>query len=149
MTYKEQHTNNNTTAEHQATTSSFAATTTTGSSVNTRPGVHYLSPQDYETIRQAYVEILGNLNIWKARDIELAINDGMQVGAILEAIEQTAMARKPSHYYFRAILKRYQACGLLTAADVLRDREQRAHERYEANSAQWSAWYTNPNDLPY
>ena len=151
MTYKAQHTNNKET-EQQTNNNHSSTTTSAGSSssVATEPGVHSLSAHDLEIIRQSYVDILGQLNASKAHDIERAIKAGLDAGAILEAIDQTAMARRPSHYYLRAVLNRYICYGLLTAADVLRDREERMRERYQANREQWSTWYHNPEeDLPW
>ena len=143
----EQTTNNKETNNNQATTMfTGASTTTTSSSVNTQPGVHTLDAHEWEMIRQEYVNILGPLNIYKAQDIEMAVDHGLEASAILEAIEQTAMARRPSHYYLRAILKRYLVNNLRTAADVQRDREERARERNLANRQQWSAWYSSPDD---
>ena len=126
--------------------SSINAATTTGSSITTAPGVHMLDAHDLELIRQYYVEILGPINAWKARDIELSIHAGMDASAILDAIEQTAMARRPSHYYLRAILRRYMSEGITTAEKAAQCREERRKERECANREKWSSWYASPED---
>ena len=76
----------------------------TSSSYHTEPGV-LCAPHDLEAIRQGYEQVLGLLNVFKARDIEAALRSGLDAGAILDAIEETAMAPRPSHYYLRAILR--------------------------------------------
>ena len=78
--------------------------------------------------------------------IERAINNGLQTSAILDAIEETAMAPRPSHYYFRAIVVRYMQEGILTQEQAEAQRYKRRHERQMARMRQEAAWYNNPDE---
>ena len=127
-------------------TSACPAATTTSSSINTEPGVFSIDPSDLEVIRQYYVTLLGPLNYYKARDIERAAEAGIDASGILDALEQTAGARRPSHYYLRAVLARYISDGIHSAADAEAARERRRLERDTANRERWSNWYASPED---
>ena len=113
------------------------------SSIGHGPG-RVLNALEMETIRQAYVDALGDLNVFKARDIEAAISEGLEASAILDALEQTAMAARPSHYYLRAILRRYAAEGIHTSAEAEAARAQFRARRAAAHQAAGAAWYKNP-----
>lgn len=133
----------------QRADSSSSSSTTTTTTMNNGAG-RVLFPQDYEAIRTGYVDVLGQLNGFKARDIEWAINNGLEASAILDALEVTAMAKRPTHYYFRAILHRYATFGIHTAEDAERDREAWAARREAANRESWGAWYKDPaEDMPW
>ena len=152
MTQREQTTTNFVTRTRTTTKSEnrFAAAATGGSSYHTEPGVfkrRELEPMELEEIRQAYAEVLGPLNSVKAHDIETAIDAGLDGSAIVDAINETAMARRPSHYYLRAVLRRYMAEGIFTAARAEQLRQQRRRERMAANRRQWDNWYQGPDDL--
>ena len=111
---------------------------------------HILSPLDYEAIRTMYVDVLGPLNRIKARDIEVAIANGLQASAILDALYETALAARPSHQYMRAILRRYVSFGIYTAEDAEKDREQFRAQREASNREKWGAWYKDPtDDMPF
>lgn len=114
--------------------------------IHTDPGVFYLSPQDMETIRQYYSSILGPLNMVKAAAIERAIGAGLTASAILDALEQTALAPRPSHAYLTAILQRYMAEGITTAEEAEQQRFQRRHEREMARVEREHNWYMTPAD---
>jgi hypothetical protein len=131
---------NTKTAERQRNKISSSTTT-----IDTEPGVLLLHPVDMEAIRTGYVDILGPINAIKARAIEAAINSGLDASAILDALEQTALAARPSHAYLCAILRRYITQGIRTAADAEADREAYAARREAANRER-AAWYADPSD---
>ena len=126
-----------------ATTDSYITTTTTSSSKATDPGV-LLDPAALEEIRQAYESVLGPLNSVKAYDIEHAIHAGLQTSAILDAIDQTAMAMNPTHYYLRAILRRYISDQIFTRERAERLRDIRRMAREARIESRWVAWYESP-----
>ena len=118
--------------EHNTTSS----TTTT---YHTEPGV-LCTPVELEQIRTVYEDVIGRLNMVKARDIEEALRAGVTAEGIVDALEQTAMAPRPSHYYLRAILRRYAERGIYTIKDAERDRYiRRAQQRYAREERE--AWY--------
>lgn len=104
-----------------------------------------MNPIDLEAIRTGYVDVLGQLNAYKAQDIERAIAFGLDASAILDALEQTALAPRPSHAYFRAILGRYISQDIKTAQDAERDRDK-FRARREAANRERAAWYADPAD---
>lgn len=109
-----------------------------------------IDPQDLEAIRTGYVDVLGPLNIYKARDIETAFECGLQASAILDAIYQTALAARPTHAYLRAVLRRYASHGIYTEADAEADREEYRIKREAAYRDQRATWYRDPeNDFPF
>lgn len=137
MTYREQSTENKVT---EASEKKAAPATSSSTTVYTRPGVS-LHPWEYEQIRMTYSELLGDLNMYKAMDIQRAIDGGVELSAILDALEQTAMASRPTHYYFRAILRRYVEQHITTAEEAEAQRIERRKDRKAAKSAQWLGWY--------
>ena len=116
---------------------------TSSSSISHGAGRVQPSPMDLEQIRQMYVDVLGPLNAIKARDIEQAMNGGLTASAILDAIEQTALAPRPAHAYLRAVLRRYVAEHVTTAEDAERTREAYRAQRAAAGRER-SAWYDAP-----
>lgn len=114
--------------------------------IHTDPGVFCLPPQDLEAIRTYYNSILGPLNMAKAAVIERAIQAGVTASAILDALEQTALAPRPSHAYLTAILRRYMAEGITTAEEAEAQRFQRRHEREMARVEREHTWYMSPAD---
>lgn len=123
----------------------MTAATTTSSSNDTAPGVFLASPQDLEAIREMYVSILGPLNVVKASIIERALRNGVKPDAIIYAINETAIARRPSHAYLCSILSRYMTDGILDMNAILREKAQRDRARADANAAKWG-WYASPED---
>lgn len=103
-----------------------------------------ITPMDYEAIRTCYVDVLGAMNGVKARDIEAAIDGGLDASAILDALEETALAPRPSHYYLRAILRRYMAQGICTRAQAEQERQAFRARREAADQEAGGAWYKNP-----
>lgn len=118
---------------------SLSSSTTT---IDTDPGV-FEREMGLEKIARAYENVLGPLNMYKARVIEDALKAGLDAGAVLDAIEQTAMAPRPSHPYLAAILRRYAAQGVTTAEAALADR-QRFAVRRSAAGREGSAWFSSP-----
>ena len=109
---------------------------------HTDPGV---SAHDLEVIRQHYEGVLRcYLNNVTAGDIERAIQAGLQTSAILDALDETAMAPRPSHHYFRAILLRYMREGITTREKAEQQRWLRKHEREMARMCRENAWYSSP-----
>lgn len=98
---------------------------------------------EMEEIRQGYVDAIGPINATKARDIETAMEAGVQASAILDAIEQTGLAPRPSHYYLRAILRRYAAEGITTTEDAERSRGDFRTRRAAAGRDR-AEWWQNP-----
>lgn len=137
MTNPVQPIDNKVTKEQGAAACSSSTTTTSHG-----PGC--VSPFDLEKIRLEYLQILGPLNIHKARILNMAINNGMEADVIVHAIEETAMAPNPSHYYLHAILARYIDDHILTMADVVRDEMQRRARREAKLAERESAWYDAP-----
>ena len=118
--------------------------TTTSSSTTTRAhtaGRVPPTPFEWEQIRQTYVDVLGALNCVKAHDIEEAVNQGVQPSAILDAIEQTALAPRPTHYYLRAVLRRYANWGIFTREAAEKDRNERKREQRLAQYRNECTWY--------
>ena len=149
MTYSEHHTDNKVTenpaAENRASEKSTGSSSSSSTTYNTEPGV-FLDPMEYEMIRQTYTRLLGVLNAYKAQDIERAINRYVQTSAIIDALEQTALAPRPSHAYFRAILMRYADHCILTREQAEEERKERRRQRYLAKRQQYSSWYDSPID---
>lgn len=108
-----------------------------------------LNPSDLEQVRMAYNSILGDLNAVKARAIEEAMCYGVEASAVIDAIEQTALAPRPSFYYFRAILRRYTNDGITTAEMAKNDRWER---RKKQQQEKWRSeeWFEHRNEeLPW
>lgn len=87
---------------------------TTGSNNNniiiikdTAPGVS-INPEDGNRIIQAYTENIGpSINAPVARLIEEFIASGHTVDHVIDAIERTGFAPRPSPAYLRAVLRNY------------------------------------------
>ena len=119
--------------EQQETTSSSTTT------YHTEPGV-LCTPMELEQIRTLYEDVIGRLNVVKAQDIEEALKAGVKAEAVLDALEQTALAPRPSHYYLRAILRRYTEKGIHTVWDAERERHIRRSLQTYAREER-DAWY--------
>lgn len=80
---------------------------------------------DYEMLQKYYEE---NLGCKMPRPITQLAADaaraGMLLETVLQAIDETMFAPRPSPHYFRAILLRWINAGILTPAHVAADREQ-------------------------
>ena len=133
--------------ENQARTAGTSYSRGSSTTNDTQPGVFCLSAHELEQIRLAYSGLLGDLNVYKAQIIDQAIKNGVQASAILDAIEQTGYAPRPSHAYFSAILRRYIVMQISTAKEAEADRQVRMRRRWKATHDDWAAWYDRPEDL--
>ena len=64
-----------------------------------------LSPDQTERIRDAYTDNIGPMTGAVARMIETAIDHGLTVKEVIEAIEETGFAPRPSPWYLKKILE--------------------------------------------
>lgn len=110
------------------------SSTTTG---ETEPGVQS-SIIDYEAIASAYCENIGDLKAPVAHFIETLLQKGMKADVIIEAIQATGWAAKPSPQYLRKILNRYLMCGIFTVDDVMLD-----NNRFEDAKPKWWERYNH------
>lgn len=123
--------------------------TSTSTTIAPEPGV-FCSPEDLDTIREYYTDSIGPLTGAIAYYIEGKIRRGMQPGVILDAINQTGWARRPSPHYLKAILDRLEMEGVKTVQQLDVNKMRRDRERDEANARQWRKWYRDPEeDLPF
>ena len=115
------------------TTTHTTNTTTEGSSINssssstsihTQPGVH-----DLCCIKEAYNNCIGDLKAPIAWYLEGLMASGMQPEVILNAIQETGWARRPSPQYLRAILERYKAYGILNMMQLIHDQDEHAESK--------------------
>ena len=74
-----------------------------------------ISPEALEAIREAYVACVGFMTASIAHEIEAAIKDGMFPEVVIDAIQQTGNAPRPSPYYLRTILRRWRPRGATTS----------------------------------
>lgn len=139
--YDKNTTNNNITSSssNETTTASSSSNTTT---IPTRPGVCLLNPQDLEDIRISYKSSLGmELTATVAAYIERCLRAGMQAEVVVDAIERTGWARRPSPFYLRAILRRYLEWSIFTMEDVLDDQADREDFQRNYGDDRWKDWY--------
>ena len=129
-----------TTNSEQTTTNNkvvLSTSTSTTSSIATEPCV-CISPEALEAIREAYVACVGFMTASIAHEIEAAIKDGMFPEVVIDAIQQTGNAPRPSPYYLRTILRRCRRDGILNADQLAADKEK--HE--QRSTPPW--WKSNP-----
>ena len=127
-------------------TSRNTSTTTTRS---THPGVFQNSAleadHDLRVIGQAYTDVLGPMALPIARYIKKLLQDGMAAEVVLDAIQQTAWARRPSPQYFRAICARRMDQGIMSMGDMIEE-----HDAWEARQRPWWAPDARDrDDLPW
>lgn len=130
------------TSRSSSSSCSCSSTTTT---VYTEPGVSknpLALQEDLHAIAQEYNNILGPMNMQIARFIERLLHDGMAANVILDALQETAWARRPSPQYFRAICARYYDRGILTMGALLHDRDE-----WENKRKPW--WNVDDPELPF
>lgn len=96
-------------------------TTTSSSSVHTQPGVS----DDQLRILIAYNEILGDMPSQVGHFLTELMADGMEADVIINAINDTAWAPRPSPRYLRGILLRYQDDEINTMEDLRRNQSRR------------------------
>ena len=93
---------------------------------HTEPGVS-INREAGERIVQAYTQAVGPMNYYVAQEIESAIRQGLTVANVLEAIQITSFAPRPSAAYLRAVLRNWIRDGV-------------SHRR----QPQQSSWWQNP-----
>ena len=93
---------------------------------NTEPGVS-INREAGERIVHAYTQAVGPMNYFVAQEIESAIRQGLTVANVLEAIQITSFAPRPSAAYLRAVLRNWIRDGV-------------SHRR----QPQQSSWWQNP-----
>lgn len=79
---------------------------------HTEPGVFMITADDAERICKAYNSAIGVLNGTVAAMIESAVKGGLTVDNIIQAINETAFAPRPSAAYLRAILRNWLKNGV-------------------------------------
>lgn len=93
---------------------------------HTEPGVS-INREAGERIVQAFTQAVGPMNYYVAQEIESAIRQGLTVANVLEAIQITSFAPRPSAAYLRAVLRNWIHDGV-------------SHRR----QPQQSSWWQNP-----
>ena len=106
--------------------------------IHTEPGECICSPSELEDIRIAYNQNIGEMTAPVAYFVEKCIKGGMEPAVIREAIERTGWAPRPTPFYLRAILQRFQREGVRTMADVEREQIERRQRR------ECATWFKNP-----
>lgn len=97
-------------------------------------------------LAEAYVQNIGDFDM-KARWIMEKYGQTMDYEVILHAIEATGWAPRPSKQYLAAILRRYEAAGIRTMADVLRDEDQFERLRASDLRRRHAKWYGDDSAL--
>lgn len=116
MTHKDQKYNF---PSRNSSMNSSSSTTTAA----TLPGVLF-NDQDLTAIKQAYNECIGDLKAAVAWYLEGLMEWGMEPEVILNAINETGWAKRPSPQYMRAILERYKAHNIRSMPQLLHDQEE-------------------------
>lgn len=135
MTNSRQNTNNNQTYQQERTAGRSSSTTT----IHTEPRV--CTAQDLEAIRVAYNGTIGPLTAPIAHFLEKCMAAGIEPAVIVDAIERTGWARRPSPFYLRAILQRYLREDIRTMADVLGDEADLRQYQQRNGDDGWREWY--------
>lgn len=78
---------------------------------HTEPGVS-INREAGERIVQAFTQAVGPMNYYLAQEIESAIRQGLTVANVLEAIQITSFAPRPSAAYLRAVLRNWIRDGV-------------------------------------
>lgn len=138
MTTNRNNSDNSINREQVTATVGSSSTTTT---YHTDPGVFTANPQDLEVIRTAYNGTIGPLTAPIAHFIEKCISAGMEPAVIVDAIERTGWARRPSPFYLRAILQRYLREQIRTMEDVEGDNADRQQYQQQHGDDGWREWF--------
>ena len=110
--------------------------TSTTTTVYTDPGVSW----NLQVLRETWNGILGPMTAQVAWYIEDLMAKGMAIEVILDAVQETAWARRPSPQYFRAITQRLMREGVLTMEQLQLSREEFARQK---------AWWEEDARMPY
>lgn len=109
--------------------------TTTSTSRDTQPGV---SRETLKRLLRAYNEILGNMTNQVGWYLNELMEQGMEVEVIINAINETGWAQRPSPRYLKCILERYRDDEIMTMDDLRRDqRLHDVHKRADEYGVQW------------
>lgn len=95
---------------------------------HTEPGVS-INREAGERIVQAFTQAVGPMNYYVAQEIESAIRQGLTVANVLEAIQITSFAPRPSAAYLRAVLRNWIRDGV-------------SHRQQPQQQSSW--WQQNP-----
>ena len=95
---------------------------------HTEPGVS-INREAGERIVQAYTQAVGPMNYFVAQEIEKAVQQGLTVANVLEAIQITSFAPRPSAAYLRAVLRNWIRDGV-------------SHRQQAPQKSSW--WKQNP-----
>lgn len=106
------------------TTSRTTSTTSSSSSSMSHGAGRVLNPDELESIRQAYVTNIGPLKAPIAHYLENCLQT-METALVINAIEETGWASRPSPQYLRAILERYKREGLDTMVKLDHQKSER------------------------
>lgn len=79
-----------------------------------------------------------------ARYLSELMNEGMEPGVILAAIQETGWAPRPSPQYLRAILQRCRDQGIYTMAQWDYRQAERQEAIEQANRARYAEWTSFP-----
>ena len=120
----------------------YTGSSSSSSSIHTRPRVFSWSDEMLDIISRKYYGVFHE-------DINNTIGDyfrklqhrGMDPNLIVEAIEQSGWAKKPTPYYMRAILNRYLDEDILTLEDLLADKAERRAEKARERYGQTKGWF--------
>ena len=119
-----------TTTTSTSTTNNSRRSSSTSSSIHTVPGV-FCNADDLQAIKEAYQGCIGcNISVTIAHYIENLLANGMQPEVILNAIQETGWARRPSPQYMRAILERYRSRGIKSMEQLLYDQDEFAERKH-------------------
>lgn len=90
-------------------------------------------------ILAAYSRLFGDMPSQIGWYLTELIEDGMEIDVIINAIEETAWARKPSPRYMRCILDRYRKEEIFTMTDLRMDNRDYRLLKEEHHEGEW--WY--------
>lgn len=130
MTFERKDLGNTPTVTPTSTTTRTSAassprSTSSTSSRYTEPGVFH----DLQVFKESWNRTIGPMNAAIAFFVEAMMAEGMEMGVLLNALQETSWARRPSPQYFRAIVNRYRASGLHTMEQVLLDQQEHEKQR--------------------
>lgn len=121
------------TQEQELTTSNSPSSTTT------RVRARELHPMDIEVLEDYYKQNLGHeIPPFMARLMTYCHAEGMEVPVILEAIDITMMAPRPSGAYLRAVLQRWRMQGIHTEAQLREDERRHMEEKLDRGRNKWA-----------
>lgn len=140
----------------RSTSSRSSSSTSTTTTVATEPGVSSSrATVDYawNQIIAAYCRTINqNMSMQVAHMIADYMRWGIESDVIIEAINETGFAPKPSPQYLRAILRRCTNQGIMTMEQWNYAQDERQTAIHTACNARFDAWSYYPGkeeDLPF